>query len=136
MQVAREVGRGLRADAKRRACVLLDREHRGQRHFLKMVDEGCDRAIEVGRRHNIAREPKCKRLVRVDFLSGVDHEGCGLARHAVDQRGKGDSRHNAMRCLGKLKSCFIARDGNVAERGQRAAEADGAAVNDANDRGF
>ena len=49
--------------------------------------------------------------------------------------GEGDGRHDAVRRFGKLKARFVARNRDIAKRGERAAETYGAALHDADDRG-
>src|SRR5688500_5072438 len=56
VQVAREVCSGLRADAERGARVLFDREHRGERHFLQMLDEAADAGVQFAVWNDIAGE--------------------------------------------------------------------------------
>ena len=136
VQVAREIGGGLGADVERGAGIFFHREHRGQRHLFEMLDQRFDAGVQFLMRHDVADETECQRFVRVDLRGRVDHISCGLARHAIDQRGKCDGGHDAVRRLGKLKARSVAGDGDVAQRGEGATEADGAALHDADNRRF
>ena len=84
VQVAREVSGALCAHAERHAGVFFERKHSGERHFLEMLQQRCNGAVEIVCGDDVARQPKYQRFVRVDFLSRVHHESCRLARHAVD----------------------------------------------------
>src|SRR5262245_32212351 len=101
-----------------------------------MLHETGDSSIELAGRNYIAHEPEGKRFVRVDLLSRVDQISGGLARQPVHQRGHRDGRHDAVRHLRQLKAGSVACDGDVTERGQSTTQADGPALNHADDGYF
>src|SRR6266850_3739802 len=71
VQVAREVSGALGAHAERHASVFFEREHGCERHFLEMLHECCNGAVEIVGADDVARQPKCQSFARVYFLSRV-----------------------------------------------------------------
>src|SRR5258705_7772464 len=74
VQVARKVGGALGAHAERHASVFFEREHGCERHFLEMLQQRCNGAVEIVGGDDVGRQPKRQRFVRVYFLSRVHHE--------------------------------------------------------------
>src|SRR6266508_1405158 len=136
VDAARELDRAVHVHVEGRARVILAADPRRPRRPHDLRAQRLDRGVELGGRKNLADDAGLARPRRAHHRGRPDQIGHGLARHPVDQRRHHHGRHDVVRHLGNLKLGGVGGERDVADRRDGAAEAEGAALDDADHRDF